>query len=144
MLAFKRDDDEAVINHLEGICTNLHSVQLTRSRVRDLRELVQCFLSDRSFLIIRDGFARMHQMIQMLLSENSYESIHADQLWMAQCALAARNSFSSDDRLMTDLDEHNSVFLIPLSLSMGSSSPIKRKILARESRRLAKYELETC
>ncbi|GMQ78309.1 MAG: glycosyltransferase family 4 protein [Anaerolineae bacterium] len=145
LLAFKReDDDQANIDHLKEICHAVHSVQLRRSRVRDVKDLVQSFLSNRPFLISRDDFAGMHQKIENLLAQNSYDAIHADQLWMAQYALAARNAGTTNGRLMTVLDQHNSVFLIPLRLSMGSSNPLKRALLAEESRRLADYERETC
>jgi hypothetical protein len=123
---------------------DVHSVPLRRSQARDGRELFHTFLSNRPFLISRDNFAGMHQKTEKLLAHSTFDAIHADQLWMAQYALAAKNACTSNGHLMTVLDQHNSVFLIPLRLSAGSSNPLKRAMLAQESRRLAKYEQETC
>lgn len=145
LLVFTReDDDKANINHLKKMCHDVHSILLRRSRVRDVCELIQSLLSDRPFLINRDSFKSMHQKIESLLTQYPYDAIHADQLWMAQYALSGRNVKSTNGRIKTVLDQHNSVFLIPLRLSSGSSNPVKRAMFAQESRRLAKYELETC
>jgi hypothetical protein len=105
LLAFKReDDDQANFYHLKMICHDVHSVPLRRLSTRNGRDLFHSFLSNRPFLISRDSFAGMHQKIEKFLAHNSYDAIHADQLWMAQYALAARNACTSNGRLISVLD----------------------------------------
>jgi glycosyltransferase involved in cell wall biosynthesis len=78
--------------------------------------------------------------------------IHADQLWMAEYALAAKTasmqqtarSPRSVAQYKLILDQHNAVHLIPKRLAREETHPLKQHFLTREARLLAGYESEIC
>jgi glycosyltransferase involved in cell wall biosynthesis len=80
------------------------------------------------------------QLGQLVRSE-AFDVIHADQLWMAQYAVAAKAA-SPSTKLV--LDQHNAVHLIPKRLAGDEAFPLKRRFLTREARLLAAYEADIC
>lgn len=138
LVSFVRDDDSPdSVAHLQGFCRAVHTLPMRRSRLKDARYLAQSLLSGRSFIIERDTDRAMHDLIHRLLGEQSFDVIHADQLWMAQYAL-------NGDGVKRVLDEHNAVYMIPQRLARYEGNPIKRWVLEREWRALARYEGEVC
>ena len=145
LVAFEREgDDKRNIEHLRQICHDVHTVDIKRSQTRDAHELIRSLVSNRPFLISRDRVKDMHIKINELLGNNSFDAIHADQLWMAQYALIAGKERANNGRLQMVLDQHNAVYLIPQRMSMNTSNPFKQLVLALESRKLARYEVKTC
>jgi len=139
LLCFVRDSDRPEdIAHLTELCHSVHTVPMRRSPVRDAKFLAQSVLTRRPFLIIRDQVPEMTGKVRQLVATGSFDAIHADQLWMAQYALAAPEG----PRLV--LDQHNAVHLIPKRLSEGESNQVKRQFLAREAQVMTRYEAETC
>ncbi|MFC1976403.1 glycosyltransferase family 4 protein [Chloroflexota bacterium] len=142
LLTFVRGTDRPeYIAHLAKFCHTVHTVPMRRSRVRDVKFLGQSLFTQQPFLIIRDEIPAMMAKLRQLVTTESFDAIHADQLWMAQYALAAQK-VSAKSRLI--LDQHNAVYLIPKRLANGSSNSIKQQFLDRESRSLAIYEVEVC
>ena len=147
LLAFTRPDDrpEAVV-HLREFCTDVRTVPMIRSRVRDAKALAASFLTAHPFVIRRDAVAAMHDLLQTELQNTKFDYIHADQLWMAQYALAAKRSAlqPSTFNLQLVLDEHNACFQISQRLARGERSPLMRMLLEREWRVLQRYEARAC
>lgn len=142
LLTFVRASDRSEdIAHLAKFCHAIHTVPLQRSRLADVKSVGQSFLSQRPFLIVRDQIPAMYAKIHQLVASQQFDIIHADQLWMAQYALAARPK-APKARLI--LDQHNAVYLIPRRLAEADSNPIKRRFLAREARLLTTHEPEVC
>lgn len=142
LLTFVRDSDRPeYIAEMEKICQNVHTVPMRRSALRDGRFLLKSILSKEPFLIVRDEVEAMTEKIHDLLNKEKFDAVHADQLWMAQYALRAKE-FSPQVRLI--LDQHNAVYLIPERMAAGETNPLKKMILARESQMMARYEAETC
>lgn len=142
LLTFVRASDRSEdIAHLAEFCHEVHTVPLQRSRLADIKFLGQSLMAQRPFLIVRDQIPAMYAKIHQLLASEQFDIIHADQLWMAQYALAARPE-SAKARLI--LDQHNAVYLIPKRLAEADSNPIKRRFLAREARLLTSHEPEVC
>jgi glycosyltransferase involved in cell wall biosynthesis len=127
--------------HLGKFCYGVHPIPMRRSRWRDLKFLGQSLLTRQPFLIIRDQIPAMTSRVRYLARAEPFDAIHADQLWMAQYALAVR-AMSAKPKLI--LDQHNAVHLIPKRLADGVSNPIKRAFLAREAQLLVAYESEVC
>jgi len=145
LVAFERANDQPeAIAHLKTFCAAVHTVPMVRSRVKDAWFLGQSVLNGEPFLIVRDGVAMMHQLIQNLVAEQHFDAIHADQLWMAQYALAAKTILTEASQIKLVLDQHNAVYLVPERLSADTKNPLTRMILAREAKALKRYELETC
>jgi len=85
LLAFNRPDDPPQAQeHLRQFCAAVHTVPMVRSRSRDLRALLLSLLKGGSFIIQRDESREMIQKVNQLLSEQTFDAVHADQLWMAQ------------------------------------------------------------
>jgi glycosyltransferase involved in cell wall biosynthesis len=93
----------------------------------------------------------MHE-IQRLARSEPFDIVHADQLWMAPYALAAKTAFLGDTPRSQDtasrprliLDQHNAVHLIPKRLADDERHPLKARFLTREARLLAAYEANVC
>ena len=83
----------------------------------------------------------MFTAVRRLVRSERFDVVHADQLWMAQYALAAKAS-SPQVRLI--LDQHNAVHLIPRRLAGDTANPLKKAFLGHEARALAGYETEVC
>jgi glycosyltransferase involved in cell wall biosynthesis len=145
LAAFRRQNDkEEAIKHLDQFCSAVHTVLLRRSRFQNVFSLITSQINGTPFLIQRDDVAEMHNLSQGLFAQQSFDAIHADQLWMAQYALAIKSKFKPSKRPQLILDQHNAVFLIPQRLASGTNNPFKRLVLNLESKRLARYEVEVC
>jgi len=142
LLTFVRNTDRPEdIAHLPEFCHAVHTVPMGRSRLRDARFLTQSLLTGHPFLILRDRVPAMFTEIERLFRSEQFDVVHADQLWMAQYALAAKAA-SPQARLI--LDQHNAVHLIPRRLAGDAANPLKRIFLEHEARALAVYETEVC
>ncbi|MBE7474465.1 MAG: glycosyl transferase family 1 [Anaerolineae bacterium] len=142
LLTFVRDTDRREdIAHLAEFCHAVHTVPMRRTRVRDVKFLIQSLLTQQPFLIIRDQIPEMNEKIRQLVTSEAFEVVHADQLWMAQYALKAKDLSPSSKIIV---DQHNAVYLIPRRLAESDSNPLKQRFLAREAKLLTRYEPEIC
>jgi glycosyltransferase involved in cell wall biosynthesis len=114
---------------------------MRRSRMKDVWYLGTSLLRARPFLIARDTVDEMHQLIKTLVHQNEFAAVHADQLWMAQYALTAKQA---NPHLTAVLDQHNAVYLIPQRLADSSGNLLMRTILKQESRQMARFEVAVC
>ncbi|MCI0395214.1 MAG: glycosyltransferase, partial [Chloroflexi bacterium] len=145
LVAFHRPGDRPEqVDHLRRYCQAIHTVLMPRSRPRDAWRLAYSLLTGQPFLIARDDVAAMRRLLERLLAQDTFDAIHADQLWMAQYALAARSGRRGNRRPMTVLDQHNAVYLIPQRLAAGAGNPIGRALLALEGRKMSGYEVAAC
>jgi glycosyltransferase involved in cell wall biosynthesis len=145
LVAFCRPADKPEqVAHLKQYCTDIYSVPMNRSRLRDAWFLGSSLVSKRPFLIARDNVPAMHRTLRDLMANQPFDAIHADQLWMAQYALAAKQYHHRQPHPRTTLDQHNAVYLIPQRLMEGTADLLKRALLAMEARKMARYEVETC
>lgn len=152
LLSFVRATDSAeAVEHLRGICAAVHTVPMQRSRLRDVMFLGQSLATGAPFVIQRDRVSAMEETIARLIGEGvrrgrPFDAVHADQLWMANYALAARDEAArvGAPRPRLILDQHNATYRIFARLAEEEGNPVKRALLAREARVLARYEVETC
>ncbi len=146
LVAFSRASDKPEhIAHFQALCAEVYTAPMTRSRLKDVWHLGRSLLRGQPFLIVRDQVPAMYQLLQELLAQQQYDVIHADQLWMAQYALDARNYCQRQGvRPRLILDQHNAVYLIPERMAAGSANPLVRLLLQREARAMRRYEERTC
>jgi glycosyltransferase involved in cell wall biosynthesis len=153
LLTFVRETDRPQhVAHLAGLCHAVHTVPMRRTRLRDLRFLAQSLVARQPFLIMRDQSQAMLERIHRLVPSGRFDVIHADQLWMAQYALAAKAASQRYSRQAQGtapspgliLDQHNAVHLIPQRLAGDEAQALKRCFLRREARLLAAYEADVC
>ncbi len=146
LVSFVRDDNNPEDNaHLSQFCAAVHTVLMQRSRWRDARALLKAWLTGQSTIILRDEIPAMHTLLKQLITEQSFDVIHADQASMAQYALYAWQFQISNFKFQipTILDAHNALFHIPERLAHHERNPLKRWMLQREARALARYEAQT-
>lgn len=142
LLTFIRDTDTpAALAHLQQFCRQIHTVPMRRRPIRDAGFLLKSVFTGQPFLIIRDEMAEMNRKIEQVLAAETFDAVHADQLWMAPYAQKAKTIQPS---LQSVLDQHNAVYLIPRRMAQSTANPLKRLIMAREARLLARYEPAVC
>ena len=145
LVSFVRPDDpQAALNHLQQLCAALYTVPLHRSKLQDISTLLGSLPLNRSWIITRDTNRRMHTFIDRLIQKHKFDYIHADQLSMAQYALAARKTFAKMGKISLVLDQHNAVFTIPSRMAVNSQNPLLRGFMQLESERLRLYEIDAC
>ena len=145
LVAFRRESDgETAVSHLHQFCTAIHTAPMRRSPLKDGWHLGRSLLTNQPFLIARDSVAAMHHLIKRLVQEHSFDAIHADQLWMAQYALAAWEANNGRFSPTLILDQHNAVYLIPQRLAQSTGNLAKKWLLKREASVLQRYEQAVC
>ena len=138
LVSFVRNAQEARgLEHLRTFCHAVYAVPISRSRVRDAYYLLAGLIRREPFLIARDRVPAMHARIARLATENSFDWVHADQLGMAQYALALPNV----SRL---LDEHNAVWTIVRRMSQTARPGPFKWLMEIEWRQLQRYEARVC
>ncbi len=146
LVTFIRPSDPLdAVEHLQNYCQRVVTVPINRSVWRDASSYSKSLLSDMPFLITRDRVPRMEATLRGIISEERFDAVHADQLWMAAYALYARKS--AEQRGYQPgliLDQHNAVHLIPARMAQNSANPLIRMLLKREARLMALYEAQVC
>jgi len=138
VLCFVRPSDRAAdIESLSALCGPVETVPLRRSRLRDVHAGVNSFIGGTPFLIQRDQIPAMSARLRQMLTSNSFDAVHADQLWMAPYA-------ASCDVGLKVLDQHNAVFKVPERLAQHHPNPVVKALLRREAARLETFEHDTC
>jgi glycosyltransferase involved in cell wall biosynthesis len=146
LAAFCRPEDKPeYLEHLQQFCKEIHTIQMPRSRWRNIWQLIRSVVLNRPFLITRDEVPAMHHLLNSLMKKGSFDAVHADQLWMAQYALKLNTAASkADPPPINVLDQHNAVFMIPQRLAAENSNLFTRALLKLEGRKMAAYESDVC
>lgn len=122
---------------LREFCHKVVTVPIKRSRVSDVRFMLESLLTDDSFLLRRDDRAEMQAMVRQLLAEEQIEVLHVDQLNMMRFVPHGWKG-------TVILDEHNAVWQVVERLHRGASNPLARLMLGREVRLVRKQEGVAC
>ncbi|HET9920376.1 MAG TPA: glycosyltransferase family 4 protein [Ktedonobacteraceae bacterium] len=122
---------------LREFCHKVVTVPIKRSRVSDVRFMLESLLTDDSFLLRRDDRAEMQAMVRQLLAEEQIDVLHVDQLNMMRFVPHGWKG-------TVILDEHNAVWQVVERLHRGASNPLARLLLGREVRLVRKQEGVAC
>jgi glycosyltransferase involved in cell wall biosynthesis len=152
LVSFVRaSDTQASLDHLRGICHEVHTVPVRRSLWRNLRAGAKGLLTGLPMTIVRDENREMEATLRRLISETAFDVIHADQLataWYgrlaAQFAAQACRRNGGNPAPRTLLDEHNAVYLLAQRMADTEANPLRKLITAREARAFARYERTMC
>jgi len=146
LLSFTRPTDSAeAYEHLRTITEKVETATMRRSQVREIIAFVQSLFSRQPFLITRDRMKEMDQQVERVMSNERFDAIHSDQLWMAPYALkAAEIAHRKGENPLLVLDQHNAVHLIPSRMGADVRNPLARLLLNREARLMRLYESEIC
>lgn len=137
LVSLVRSEAEAArAAELRGLCAEVHTVMLRRSRQRDLYHLAASALSGDSFLMRRDDSPELRALLAELSRRQRFDIVHADQLNMAQFAV----DLPAGARV---IDQHNAVWTIVQRIA--EHSPYAKRVgLELEARRLRRYEARIC
>jgi glycosyltransferase involved in cell wall biosynthesis len=109
LISFIRPEEETHLETVRGICHQVFTVPIKRSRLKDAGFLIRSHFTRQPFLVERDDSAAMRSLVQEVVSANHVDVIHADQLTMAQFALPYRNGNGNPVLIF---DAHNAVWTI--------------------------------
>ncbi len=139
LLSFARESDSPeVAAALREICENVETVPLKRSLARDLRDGLTSLVANRPFLIVRDHVDAMVRRVADLTREQSFDAVHADQLWMAPFVAGL------GDGPLKVLDQHNAVFQVARRWADVRRDPVTRALARLEARKLRRFEQTVC
>lgn len=139
LASFRRRGDTAEsLDALRSLCHAVSTVEIVRSRVRDVRIGLRSLFTNEPFLIARDEVPAMRSLLRTYCAERSFDAIHADQLWMAPYADC------SDGHSLRVLDQHNAVYLAVERMAAGDRNPLRQKLLGIEANNLKRFERDTC
>jgi len=139
LLCFVRPgDSDQDIRQLRRICSSVETVPLNRSRIKDVSDGVQSLFSSTPFLIRRDQVALMRRKCDRIMAGQTFDAVHADQLWMAPY------SVKSIGPCLKVLDQHNAVCLIPRRMAEHEPNPFMKAFLRSEAAKLETFERLTC
>jgi glycosyltransferase involved in cell wall biosynthesis len=140
LATFVRKAEAQYLEDLKAACAEIHAVPLQRSRRADVQAYAQSLVSGLPFLVTRDAKPAMYRRVRQLVQAQHYDIVHADQLTMAQFALAVRNGPSAQGRSPAIVfDAHNAVWTI-VERSSQTTSPFLRPVLSLEAQRVKRYE----
>jgi hypothetical protein len=138
LLCFTRPGDRAEdVATLGRYCAAVETVPLQRSRWKDARDGLHSLVSSTPFLIRRDWLSAMDDRRRLLFARQSFDAVHADQLWMAAYATGGTQVG------LKVLDQHNAVFKVPARMAANQSNPVLKAMLNREATKLAAFEQRT-
>lgn len=138
LVSFVRESDKPEhIRHLQTLCERVITVPITRSKLRDLRFLLDSLRSGQPWMMLRDQRPEMQAALAALAGEH-FDVVHADQTNMGQYALPFKNA-----RKVLDL--HNALWMLYRRLAETSAptNPMKY-LLQRDWRLLKTYEGWLC
>src|SRR5207248_4805929 len=135
---FVRSDQEVQdAEKLREICSRVSTVPIKRSRVSDVRFLLESLATGDSFILRRDDRVAMRTMVRQLLDEERIDVLHVDQLNMMRFV-------PPDWHGTVILDEHNAVWQVFERLYKGANNSAKRWFFGREARIIRKLEGNAC
>lgn len=137
LVSFVRGDQSVEINHLKEYCQAVYTIPIDRGVFRDIWYMLLSFLTNQSFLMIRDDRATMRHLIDQLVAQEQFDVVHADQLNMCQYAARVPQAYKV-------LDAHNALWLLYKRLADTMSFGPKKLLLNRDWRLLKKYEGKLC
>ncbi len=129
--------EESSAQALRSLCSDVTTVPIRRSKVRDVGYLLRSLVTGRPFLIERDDSGAMREAIRRVLDLRAFDAVHADQLSMGQ--------FAVDLPLpLRVLDEHNAVWTIVRRQAGHLGRGPQRVVAELEWRKLRAYEAQIC
>lgn len=140
LVSFTRAEDTPDhIAHLRLFCAAVYTTPMERSAPRTLRAALQAVPRGQPVVIARDAIDAMYALIAGVLAAGApFDAVHADQTSMVQYALWAADRQQPRPRLV--LDAHNALYQVFARLAVQTANPLRRRVLAWEARRLARYE----
>ena len=143
LATYVRPEEENFVAELKQVCTQVYTVPIRRSRLKDVYHLVRSQFTGRPFLIERDDLSEMRTLVSGLMQSGGFDCALADQLTMTQFLLPKdhhkRSIEPNSQQTRRIFDAHNAVWTIVER--MRQSAPwYLRPVLQLEAKRVKRYE----
>jgi glycosyltransferase involved in cell wall biosynthesis len=149
LVTFVRKDEREHLSVLNTVCSEVHDIPLTRSRIADLTYYLKSMFTKRPFLIERDDLPGMRTKVTHILESQPIDVVHTDQLTMAQFAIPLSIPEQPDRRTGANglngisprlvFDAHNATWLI-LKRMVEKAPWYLKPVIELEARRVKRYE----
>jgi len=137
LATFVRPEEIPYIGEVKKICAAVHTIPVYRSRLSDIRYFLRSLFSNRPFLVERDDLSEMRSVVNKVVTSESVDVIHADQLTMTQFAFPL--ILNDGKKPVLVFDAHNAVWTI--IERMKENAPFYLKpALWLETKRIRRYE----
>ena len=144
LVCFVREGDSPDwVEHLRAFCTDVYCVPIRRSLWRNLRAVARGLATGLPMVIVRDEMEEMYATLRRLMTEQSWDLIHADQTSMAGYGLWAATE-AGDHTPAIVLDQRNAVYLLTRRMAGAASRWLYRPLYLREANAFARYEAYLC
>ena len=137
LVSFVRPEELPYIEEVKKVCAAVHTIPVWRSKIADLYYFLRSQITGRPFLVERDDQPGMRSLVNRIVSSESVDVIHADQLTMAQFAFPLPIQNGNSPSLI--FDAHNAVWTITERMKENSAFYLKLP-LALETKRIKYYE----
>ena len=139
LISFIRPEEARHLQVLEKMLHKVHPVPIRRSRIRDGFHLLSSIFSGRPFLVERDRSQEMLRLVKDLIQTCEFDVIQADQLTMAQFALAGVQRLPDNIRPTLLFDAHNATWMI-LERMLRTAPFYLKPVVNLELKKIKKYE----
>ena len=133
----RSEQEERDAEKLKAMCHRVEMIPMKRSKVSDVRFLLESLATNDSFILHRDDRADMRAKVQQLLEEERIDVLHVDQLNMMRFV-------PKNWRGTVVLDEHNAVWQVVERLRQGATNPLSRLLMGREVGIMRRIEGAAC
>jgi hypothetical protein len=137
LASFVRPEELPYIETVKEVCSTVHAVPIRRSRVKDVQYFLRSLVSGRPFLVERDDLSEMRTVVNRVVSSESVDVIHADQLTMAQFAFPL--DLNGRKKPVLVFDAHNAVWTITERMKENAPFFLKPPLWL-ETKRIKEYE----
>ena len=137
LVSYVRPEEMTYIESVKQVCSAVYTVPIRRSRISDIVYLIRSQFTGRPFLVERDDLAKFRSLVKRIMSSQSIDIIHADQLTMTQFALPFATSDHGKPALI--FDAHNAVWTITERMKQNSPAYLRLPLIF-ETKRIKRYE----
>lgn len=137
LISFVRGDQSADVEHLRPFCRAIYTVPIRRSIPREAAAALVSLASGQPWMILRDDRVEMRQLVGRVANEVGFDSVHVDQLNMAQFV-------PQQSGIHKVLDAHNALWLLYRRLWETLPNSPKKLWLGRDWPLIKKYEGRVC
>lgn len=137
LVSFVRGDQSREVEQLRRFCAGVFTVPMERGALRDGVALLKSLVTGAPWVIARDARGAMFRLVREVSAREAFDAVHADQLNMAQYALAARAGKKV-------LDTHNALWLLYRRMASTMPGGLLKRVYGRDWRLLRRYEGKMC
>lgn len=143
LASFVRPEEQAFVPELKRVCSQVRTVPIRRSQLKNVYYLTRSQLTGRPYLIERDDLSEMRRLVDGLLRSEPFDYALADQLTMTQFLIPKggdrRAGAAAPHRPRRIFDAHNAVWTIVERMRQAAPWYLK-PVAGLEAQRVKRYE----